>query len=155
MSDYLVEIEKINWPILKDLYTPDGEKSYTAFTTIDNYIRWFEEDSNIKHVKFVCLNGDFSDGTFVVTVRWCWAPQYTIIIIYKNVKFQDRSTAFADTNNKDYDRLFRLVAPLDFSKGFSFHSIREEIQMVIENAIKHVGIDDIMHYVTLKYFCPN
>lgn len=68
MSDYLVEIEKINWPILKELYTPDGEKSYTAFTTIDNYIRWFEEDSNVKHVKFFCLNGDFSDGTFVVTV---------------------------------------------------------------------------------------
>lgn len=46
------------------------------------------------------------------------------------------------------------MALLDFSKGFSFLSVREEIQSVIENAIKHAGIDDIMHYVTLKYFCP-
>lgn len=67
-SDSLVQIEQKDLPILKELYAPDGIKNYIAFTTIDNYIRWFEQDPNIKHVNFFCLNGDFSDGTFVVTV---------------------------------------------------------------------------------------
>lgn len=68
MTDQIVEINRKDWPKLKELYTPDGVKSYIAYTTIDNYIRWFDQDPNTKHVKFYCLNGDFSDGTFVVTV---------------------------------------------------------------------------------------
>lgn len=68
MTDHLVEIDRKLWPNLKGLYTPDGFKSYIAYTTIDTYIRWFEQDPDLKHIKFFCLNGDFSDGTFVVTV---------------------------------------------------------------------------------------
>lgn len=69
MVDRLVEIERKDWPVLKELYKPDGKKSYVAYITIDTYIRWFEQDPELKHVTFFCLNGDFSDGTFVVTVR--------------------------------------------------------------------------------------
>lgn len=68
MTDYLAEIDRKDWPKLRDLYTPNGIKSYVAFITIDNFIRWFEQDPNIKHVKFYCLNGDFSEGTFVIIV---------------------------------------------------------------------------------------
>lgn len=68
MTDQIVEIDKKDLPALKELYIPDGVKNYIAYTTIDNYIRWFEQDLNIKHIEFFCLNGDFSDGTFVVTV---------------------------------------------------------------------------------------
>lgn len=68
MTDRLVEIDRIDLSNLKNLYTPDGAKSYVAYTTIDNYIRWFEQDPNVKHIKFYCLNGDITDGTFVVTV---------------------------------------------------------------------------------------
>lgn len=68
MPDHLVEIERKDLPNLLNLYTPDGYKSYVAYMTIENYIRWFAQDSNLKHVKVFCLNGDFSDGTFVVTV---------------------------------------------------------------------------------------
>ena len=67
--DQLTEIEPKDCQKLKNLYTPDGSKSYIAYTTIDNYIRWFEQDPNVKHVKIFSLNGDFSDGTFVVTVN--------------------------------------------------------------------------------------
>lgn len=69
MTDKLVEIEFKDLQNLKNLYIPDGTKSYIAYTTIDNYIRWIEQDPNVKLVKFFCLNGDFSDGTFVVTVK--------------------------------------------------------------------------------------
>lgn len=70
MANRLVEIERKDWPKLRDLYQADGIRSYIAFTTIQNYICWFEQDPHIKHVKFYCLNGDFSDGTFVVTVSF-------------------------------------------------------------------------------------
>lgn len=69
MTDRPVEIEPKDWQKLKNLYTPDGLKNYIAYTTIDNYIRWFEQAPNVKHVKIFSLNGDFSDGTFVVTVN--------------------------------------------------------------------------------------
>lgn len=69
MVDKLTEIDRKDLLLLKTLYIPDGSKNYTAFTTIDNYIRWFEQDPNVKHIKFFCLNDDFTDGTFVVTVR--------------------------------------------------------------------------------------
>lgn len=68
MTDRLTEILLEDLPILCDLYRPDGKKSYVAYMTICNYISWFRKDSNLKHVKFYCLNDDYSDGTFVVIV---------------------------------------------------------------------------------------
>lgn len=68
MTDRLVEVDRKDLPKLKELYTPDGSKSYIAYTTIDNYIRWFEQNPNVKHINIFCLNGNFDDGTFVVTV---------------------------------------------------------------------------------------
>lgn len=67
--DKLTEIDRKDLPILKSLYIPDGSKDYITFTTIDTYIRWFKQDPNVTHIKFFCLNGDFSDGTLVMTVR--------------------------------------------------------------------------------------
>lgn len=69
MSDKLTEIARNDLFQLRILYSPDESKNYTSFTAIDTYIRWFEQDPNVKHIKFFSLNGDFSDGTFVVTVR--------------------------------------------------------------------------------------
>lgn len=68
MSDHLVEIPPEDWQQLRSLYKSDEEKSYIAYCTIDNYIRFVKQDPNIQHIKFYCLNGDFSDGTFVVIV---------------------------------------------------------------------------------------
>lgn len=68
MTDHLVEIEPKDLYNLKNLYHPDGTKSYIAYLTIDNYIRWFEQDPHLKNVKVFCLNGDYTDGTFVLTV---------------------------------------------------------------------------------------
>lgn len=69
-SDQLAIIDRNDLPLLRKLYTPDGVKCYTTFTAIDTYIRWFEQDPDLKHVQFYCLNGDFARGTFVVTVSF-------------------------------------------------------------------------------------
>lgn len=79
--DLLVEIDREDLPKLKNLYTPDGSKCYLSYTTVDNYIRWFEQDLNVKHINIFCLNGDFDDGTFVVTVTFF----ITSILFFKKV----------------------------------------------------------------------
>lgn len=69
VSDRLVEITRKDLQILKKLYALNANaQNYVSYTTIENYIRWFERESYLKHVKVYCLNGSFSDGTFVIIV---------------------------------------------------------------------------------------
>lgn len=72
MTDHVVEIQHNDWTNLKKLYTPDGLKNFSiAYMAIENYIRWVEQSPDeSEHIKFFCLNGDFSDGTFVITVSF-------------------------------------------------------------------------------------
>lgn len=69
MTDRLVEIQRADLSALKKHYEPDGSaKSYIGYTALENYIRWLDYPDESETIKFFCLNGDFSDGTFVVTV---------------------------------------------------------------------------------------
>lgn len=82
MQDQLKVIEKKDLPLLRDLYKPGGTRSYTAYVTIDTYIRWFQQDPDITNVEFYCLNGDISHGTFVVTVSINRFIILTIVELY-------------------------------------------------------------------------
>lgn len=84
IEDRLVEIQKKNLCILKDLYAAkNGSRTSIAFSTIDTYIRWIEKDPNeSKYIRFFCLNGDFSDGTFIVIVSMKLICDAKIGIIY-------------------------------------------------------------------------
>lgn len=69
VADRLVEITRKDLEILKKLYALNANaQNYVSYTTIENYIRWFERESYLKHVKVYCLNGSLSDGTFVIIV---------------------------------------------------------------------------------------
>lgn len=72
MEDQLTEIGIEDLIRLRDLYLPDGKKSYTAFVTIDNFLRWNGPDrlKRNENIKFFCLNGNISGGTFVVVVSF-------------------------------------------------------------------------------------
>lgn len=69
MTDKLVEVNRNELLILQNLFKSNGLKGYLGYMAIGNYIGFFEQDPNVKHVKIYCLNGNFSDGTFVITVR--------------------------------------------------------------------------------------
>lgn len=69
MADTLVEINRNELPILQNLFKSNELKSSIAYMTLGNYIGFFQQDPFVKHVKVYCLNGDFSDGTFVITVN--------------------------------------------------------------------------------------
>lgn len=66
--DQLIEINREHLPLLRDLYKPNTLRNYIAYMTIDIYVRLFEREPHIKQIQFYCLNGDFSNGTFIVTV---------------------------------------------------------------------------------------
>lgn len=72
MADRLTEISVADLPKLSEKYASrrEAEFGYVSFTTIETYIRWHQQDPHLEHVNFYCLNGDFSDGTFVVTVKF-------------------------------------------------------------------------------------
>lgn len=69
MTDNLVEINQNDLPILRNLFESSGSNGDIGRMTINNYIGFFKQDPSVKHVKVFCLNGDFSDGTFVITVN--------------------------------------------------------------------------------------
>lgn len=69
MKDCAVKINKNQLKILQQLYKRKNDTKYfIAQMAIDNFIKWFDQDPNIDNVIFFCLNGDISDGTFVVIV---------------------------------------------------------------------------------------
>lgn len=76
MGDKLVEINRTELPLLRMLYTRDSNdldestKSRLTCMAIDEYISCFEQDPDVAHIKFFCLNGNILNGTFVVVVSF-------------------------------------------------------------------------------------
>lgn len=64
MEDQKVEIEPEHWTKLRELY--DSE-NYLTLSTLQNYIRWSRNEPK-EDLKIYSLNGDWSDGTFVIVV---------------------------------------------------------------------------------------
>lgn len=82
MGDRLIEIGIDELKRLRNLYTTDGITSYTAFVTIDTYLRWNEQGLRSKNgnIKFFCLNSDISNGTFLVVVSLIKIAKLSTII---------------------------------------------------------------------------
>lgn len=158
MADRLVEIGANDLQNLKNLYKSDGSKSYIAYMTIDNYLQWFQQDPNIKHVRIFCLNGDYSDGTFVITVSIHFAHQFIYLSSYWTVNTlnfnQDRCHAYADTFNASHEKLDRLLRLIDYSKGYTFISVRPELRPVIKNALIKANVEDVFDDEVLMYYLP-
>lgn len=68
MKDILVGIDRKDWITLRNLYKENSVAHYLAYATIENCIQLIERYPNVKHVNLFCLNGDFSDGTFIMIV---------------------------------------------------------------------------------------
>lgn len=68
MENRLVEIKSEQWESLKSLYLPETPETILGLSTISNYARWIQQDRHIDNLAIYSLNGDWSDGTFVVVV---------------------------------------------------------------------------------------
>lgn len=132
--DRLVEIKNKDLSILRHLYASNGLKNSVAYITFDNYIRWFDQDSDLKHITFFCLNGDFSDGTFVLI---------------------DLCFVYVDTFSASSANLERLLQLLDYTKSYTFVNIRHEHGPVIKNVLHKFKVEITSDYTQLLYFLPN
>ena len=72
MSDALLTIPSTEWPHLRDLYLVNWPENCYGFYTIDNYVKWMEKGANLGKYQIYCLNGDWSDGTFIIEVSDFW-----------------------------------------------------------------------------------
>ncbi len=74
VQNYLLEINRVKLPQLRELYRVEWPKYVSSFLTIDTCIRWFSKNPRLKDVKVFCLNGRIDDGTFIMIVsrviRW-------------------------------------------------------------------------------------
>lgn len=68
MEDQAVKIDSKNWSEIRKLYLPETAETILGLSTLSNYIRWNEREAPISNLTIYCLNGDWSDGTFVVLV---------------------------------------------------------------------------------------
>jgi hypothetical protein len=69
MMDQLTHIPQESLPELRDLFKKDWPTNHVGYYTVDNYIRWLARDSAIQNLDIFALNGDWSDGTFLIVVR--------------------------------------------------------------------------------------
>ncbi|XP_053676591.1 uncharacterized protein LOC128726789 [Anopheles nili] len=84
-TDRLCIIPVDDWSELRDQYRKDYPKHHVAFSTIDNYVRWYEKDPSIKNLTIYCLNGTWrDDGTYLVVDRYqlfvySWEPTNRVL----------------------------------------------------------------------------
>lgn len=80
MDARVTKISLTELPLLRDLFLSDWPKHVIGYYTIDNFIRWFKQDPSYGDAEIYCLDGDWSDGTFVVLVK-------ALIISYRRKVF--------------------------------------------------------------------
>lgn len=62
--------------------------------------------------------------------------------------------AYADTLNESTDNLHRLVQLIDYTKGYMFSSVRDELGPVILDALHKANIESVRKSTTLLYYMP-
>ena len=90
----LVDIPASEWCNLQEKYLANWPRHMLGYYTIDNFIKWQKIDSNIKNLNCYCLDGDWSDGTFVFIVSL--SVHFSIIIFmmphcYYNILYSNRT----------------------------------------------------------------
>lgn len=80
MSNQLTPIPQESLVPLRNLYSKDWPKNIVPSYLLQNYINWYKKDPNYvkSNVEILCLNNDWSDGTFCVIVS-----NYSLLIIIK------------------------------------------------------------------------
>lgn len=69
INNQLVKVNHADWPALRDLYQSDWPEHFLGFSTVDTFIRWTEQQPDIKNLAIYSLNGNWADGTFVCVVN--------------------------------------------------------------------------------------
>lgn len=68
ISDKMIEIPRTDLPKLRDIFLTNWPRHIIGYELVNNFIRWYNQDPNFDEAIFYSLNGDWSDGTFIVIV---------------------------------------------------------------------------------------
>ena len=71
MIDALKKIPQSEWENLRDLYLASWPETCYGYYAIDNYVQWKRKGISLENFHIFCLNGDWSDGTFIIEVSGC------------------------------------------------------------------------------------
>lgn len=133
MLDKLVEIPVADWPALRDLYKEDWPRNHVGYYTLDNFIRWVNLDPNIKHLKVLSLNGDWSDGTFVII---------------------DRYQLFLNSLNPSNEKLVTALNLLDWTNGYKVSSFLQRHRPAVLDVVESKKLEKEYDSLTVLYYLP-
>lgn len=86
MENKLVKIESEEWGHLRAIYSQETPETILGLSTISNYIRWNKICPKIDNLAIYSLNGNWSDGLFVVVV--CSHSKLIFCKIFDSIKSQ-------------------------------------------------------------------
>lgn len=69
--DKLVEIPLEGLIVLCEMYKRNWPEQEIGFYILTNFIKWLEKKLFLENFHAYSLNGDWSDGTFVIVVSTC------------------------------------------------------------------------------------
>jgi len=131
MLDKLAIISFNDLKKLRDLYLKDWPENFHGYYTLDNYVRWMKADSKIQNLKCYSLNGDWSDGTFIIL---------------------DRYILLVNSLSDSHERLRRALTLLDWTKGFEIAGLQEKHRAAVLEAINIKGVEIEPEEMTYSYF---
>lgn len=67
---------------------------------------------------------------------------------------KDRCNAYADTFDESYDRLNRLLQLIDYSKGYTFVTVRPELQPTIRAVLQKLNVEIDLDDMAWLYYLP-
>lgn len=73
-----------DWPRLQLLYKEEWPKYIVPYYLIQNYISWHAKDEAYvdENVQLVCLENDWSDGTFLLLVSFFFDRCHCQLIVF-------------------------------------------------------------------------
>lgn len=145
----LVEIPVEDWSKLRDLYV-DRKLESNSFWLIQNFINWLNKDPSLKNsLKFYSLNGDWSDGTFIIQVRFLSQVIFNFFFLNNFLKDPGRYTSI-NTLASSQDRLLTALHCLD-KKQAIFWGTPIRIKPTIDRFAKELGIEKQAEFETFLF----
>lgn len=144
----LVAIPPNDWLRLRNLYRQNWPANLLGFYTVDTFLRWQEQETEIKHLIIYSLDGDWEkDGTYVCIVSTdvcsdgilCLSAKYiqlcTWMLVCSNPRAQHRYQLFANTLDASLVRLERMLHLLDWSRGYKVSTLLDRFRPAVQTVI--------------------
>lgn len=140
MVDFASRVNRAVWDKLRDKFAPNNSESFLGFSTIDFYIRLLESEPNLPEAvtEIYCLNGDWSDGTFVIVVRqWLCILMSDFPYLQLQDSFSPEARVYLGTAAESRDRLYRLLKVVSYPPRSLFSNVlSKEYEVLAKSAFE-------------------